>query len=245
MMPAEVALLLAAACLAVVPAAADTGVERHSQEVDVVVAAAAADTSWYGTTHHGPEFVNVLDFGAIGDGVHDDTGAIQDAINHGRLQSGMGPAPTARPFAPPRRAIVYLPPGMYVLSDTVVLWFFTHLRGSTVDPPVLLLKAHAPGFGNYSALKPLLATAGGCNQSVPWWRDNFHANDMFYNQIHSVKIRVEAGNGGTVGIYWSIAQQTSLRVCAPATRQLLHLPENVVMCRMLECGCMSEFNGNK
>ena len=182
--------------------------------VPQVIAGAAAverDTSWYGSTRHGAEFVNVRDFGARGDGVTDDTRSIQRAINHHRLQADIGPAPTARPYAPPRRAIVYLPPGTYVVSDTVVLWFFTHLRGSTVDPPTLLLRARSLGFGDAAALKPVLATAGGCNQSVPWWRDGFHANDMFYNQVHSVRLSVAAGNGGAVGLYWSIAQQTSLR----------------------------------
>ena len=174
---------------------------------------APVDTSWYGTTHHGEGFVNVKDaqFGAKGDGVTDDTAALQLAINHNRLQAGLPPAPTQRPFAPPSRAVVYLPPGTYVVSDTVVLWFFTHLRGSTLDPPTVLLKSSAAGFGDAGALKPILATAGGCNQSIPWWRDNFHANDMFYNQIHSININAGRGNSGAVGVYWSIAQQTSIR----------------------------------
>ena len=174
---------------------------------------APADTSWYGNTHHGEGFVNVKDsqFGAKGDGVTDDTAALQLAINHNRLQAGLPPAPTQRPFAPPSRAVVYLPPGTYVVSDTLVLWFFTHLRGSTLDPPTVLLKSAAAGFGDAGALKPILATAGGCNQSVPWWSDNFHANDMFYNQIHSLRIDAGRGNSGAVGVYWSIAQQTSIR----------------------------------
>ena len=170
-----------------------------------------ADTSWYGNTYHGEEFVSVTKFGAKGDGISDDTDALQRAINYNRVQSGLPPPPTQRPFAPPRRAIVYLPPGTYVVSDTLVLWFFTHLRGNTINPPTLLLASSTPGFGNASALKPILATAGGCNQSVPWWLDNFHANDMFYNQIHSINIKVGSGNEGAVGLYWSIAQQTSIR----------------------------------
>jgi hypothetical protein len=90
--------------------------------------------------------------------------------------------------------VVYLPPGTYALSDTVSLWFFTHLLGSTAGRPTLLLKPNAKGFGNSSALKPILATASGTHQSAPWWRDSFHANDMFYNQIHSLNIRVGGGN---------------------------------------------------
>eukprot|EP00729_Bicosta_minor_P015098 gene15098-31094_t len=162
--------------------------------IALLAAASPPDTSWYGNTRHGEGFVNVKDFGAMGDGVADDTQAIQEAIDSNRLQERLPPPPTQRPFAPPRRAVVYLPPGTYAVSDTISLWFFTHLRAS--------------------ALKPILATAGGCNQSLPWWLDSFHANDMFYNQIHSVDIKVDTaghGNAGAVGLYWSIAQQTSIR----------------------------------
>lgn len=206
-------------------AGADADVDADAKaraEAEAKAKAKAADSSWYAHSHHGPEFVNVLDFGAKADGITDDTAAIQRAIDHNRLQSGLPPPPTARPFAPPRRAVVYLPPGTYALSDTLKLWFFTQLRGSSVHPPTLLLKPLSPGFGGDGdgdgdgdgsalKLKPLLATAGGTNQSVPWWRDNFHANDMFYNQIHSLRIRIGAHNAGAVGLYWSIAQQTSLR----------------------------------
>ena len=44
------------------------------------------DRSWYARTRHGEEFVNVPQFGAKGDGVADDTLAIQRAVNHNRLQ---------------------------------------------------------------------------------------------------------------------------------------------------------------
>jgi glucan 1,3-beta-glucosidase len=173
----------------------------------------AADTSWYGTTHHGPEFVSVRDFGARGDNVTDDTVAIQKAINWGRLQTPVAKHPPTlggRPYAPARRAIVYLPPGRYVVADTLVLPYFTQLRGSTVEPPTLVLRASSQGFAG-PALKPIIATAGGSNQSTPWWRDGFHANDMFYLEIQSLAIEVGPSNDGAVGIFWNVAQQTSLR----------------------------------
>ena len=171
------------------------------------------DTSWYGTTYHGPEFVNVRDFGARGDNVTDDTLAIQKAINWGRLQHPVPkhvPTLGGRPYAPARRAIVYLPPGRYIVSDTLVLWYFTQLRGSTVKPPTLVLAPSASGFAG-PALKPIIATAGGSNQSIPWWLDGFHANDMFYLEIQSLSIEVGASNDGAVGLFWNVAQQTSLR----------------------------------
>ena len=33
--------------------------------------------SWYARTAHGPDFVDVRRFGAVGDGLHDDTRALQ------------------------------------------------------------------------------------------------------------------------------------------------------------------------
>lgn len=102
--------------------------------IALLAAASPPDTSWYGNTRHGEGFVNVKDFGAMGDGVADDTQAIQEAIDSNRLQERLPPPPTQRPFAPPRRAVVYLPPGTYAVSDTISLWFFTHLRVSMCTP---------------------------------------------------------------------------------------------------------------
>lgn len=48
--------------------------------------------------------INVKDFGAKGDGVSDDTSAIQAAVDYAR-QNG--------------NAVVYMPPGNYLLSDTI------------------------------------------------------------------------------------------------------------------------------
>ena len=64
--------------------------------------------------------VNVKDYGAVGDGVHDDTSAIQAAINALGLTGGE----------------VVLPPGKFLITDTIFInttgiW----LHGSGVDDP--------------------------------------------------------------------------------------------------------------
>ena len=165
------------------------------------------DASWYGTAAHpNAAFRSVLDFGAVGDGVHDDTAAIQAALNHERGVAG-AKAP----------AVVYLPPGEYLVSDTLQLWGFTELRGCSTQPPTLRLAPHAPGFDNTSALKPMVATnsAFGVNLTAgmpAWWDNALPTNFMFYMHIHSVDLDVSAaGNAGAVALYCCPAQQSSAR----------------------------------
>lgn len=166
-------------------------------------------TWWYETTSHGPAYRNVLDFGAIGDGIHDDTAAIQAAIDYNQTgYSGSNVSKSA--------AVVYLPYGTYLVSDTLTLWFYTHLVGSAACTPTILLKQSSAGFGG--GFKPIIAVNGGFNSSASehsWWLQYHqiggHANDLFYTNARNLKIVTQGNNSGAVGIYWGVAQQTSLR----------------------------------
>jgi glucan 1,3-beta-glucosidase len=170
-------------------------------------AAAAYDSSWYGSAAHpSAAFRSVTDFGARGDGATDDTAAIQAAMNH-----NVGAVNAKAP------SVVYFPPGTYLVSDTLVMWGYQELRGCSTTRPTIRLAANAPGFGNASALRPVVATNSGFNlnltQGMPAWFDNpLMSNFMFYMHMHSINVDVSApGNAGAVGIYWCPAQQTSLR----------------------------------
>ena len=115
--------------------------------------------------------------------------------------------------AGPQKApsIVYLPPGRYVISDTLVLLFHTHLVGNHRCPPTIILKANSPGFTNRSAgLKPAIAAGNGFNTSLHnWWEDP--ENRAFYTQILHLRLEIGAGNVAATGIMWGIAQQTTIR----------------------------------
>ena len=78
-----------------------------------------------------------------------------------------------------RRATVYVPSGSYLVSDTIAMWASTTLIGSSSKAPgcrsELILKDGTAGFGDASALQPLLVTTDGYNHSTKsarargWW----------------------------------------------------------------------------
>eukprot|EP01051_Picozoa_sp_SAG22_P004881 SAG22_NODE_275_length_13171_cov_11.640606_1_plen_309_part_00 len=171
-----------------------------------VAAAPAAGqqcSTWYDTTAHGSSFRSVNQFGAKGDGVADDTAAIQRAIS-----AGVGSVLQKRP------ALVYFPAGKYLVSDTLVMYYHSHLVGSLSPDPAcrseLILAPNANGFGG--SPKPMLVTDNGFgrNTSSPWWEDNTDKNMLFYAQVHHLDFDT-GGHAGAVGILWAVAQQTSLR----------------------------------
>lgn len=139
-----------------------------------VAAATITDecATWYDATPHiasNKVHRSVKDFGAAGDGVRDDTAAIQAAIDAHRGT-----------FLQKSPAAVYFPPGVYVVSDTLVMYFHTYLFGPPsgwVTRPdcraTLVLAEGAKGFESPSALKPLIATDNGFNRSMngQWWTD--------------------------------------------------------------------------
>jgi glucan 1,3-beta-glucosidase len=164
------------------------------------------DSSWYGSTAHpNPAFRAVTDFGARGDGITDDTVSIQAAIDYNRGSI------KAKSFA-----IVYFPPGIYLVSDTIVVYTGTELRGNSITPPTIRLAPNTPKFSNISSLQPLIATTGGYDQttnysSKHWWDNSLPSNCIFYVHIHKLNIDLTLGNIGATALYWCVAQQTSLR----------------------------------
>jgi hypothetical protein len=156
---------------------------------------------------HGPVFRSVRDFGAVGDGRHDDTAAFQAALDYER-----GAQYEKRP------ALVYVPPGVYRLSDTLVLWKFTHLVGDEEHPPTLVLAGHSPGFSDPQAPKPFLVTCNGwsIDPATHNWRactdqQGGSINNNFFTEIRNLRLRIEPRNAGAIAVFWRVAQQTCLR----------------------------------
>jgi hypothetical protein len=152
---------------------------------------------------------NVKDYGAVGDGVTDDTVAFLQALNSSRTQSDGTKSPVS----------VYVPPGTYLISQTLILWHETQLFGEWTNPPTLIL---APGtFPSPSNPQPFIVTAGGYNvpdyPAAGWnnWTPsttvNGSANNDFSVALEDLNLVVGSNNGGAWAIEWNCAQQTDIR----------------------------------
>ncbi|TPX12378.1 uncharacterized protein E0L32_007025 [Thyridium curvatum] len=140
-------------------------------------------------------FRNVRDYGAKGDGSTDDTAAINSAIADGN-RCGLGcDSQTTTP------ALVYFPPGVYVVSKPVVQYYYTQLVGDLASPPTL--KASA-GFQGMAVVDSDPYT----DQGASWWVNQ----NNFFRQVRNFVIDITAlpiTQGA--GIHWQVAQATSLQ----------------------------------
>ncbi|KAJ3556787.1 hypothetical protein NPX13_g10062 [Xylaria arbuscula] len=142
---------------------------------------------------------NVKDYGAVGDGVTDDTAAIQSAFyDGGRCGAFLcGSSSTTN-------AVVYFPSGTYKVSKSITMNYATIMVGNPNDPPVLQATA---GF-TLSGIGIIDAAPYQAGGSLPYGG----ATNIFWRQIKNFVIDMTAIPSATYasGIHWPTAQATSL-----------------------------------
>ncbi|KAL1994135.1 hypothetical protein VTN49DRAFT_2804 [Thermomyces lanuginosus] len=140
-------------------------------------------------------FRNVKDFGAKGDGTTDDTEAINAAISTGN-RCGLGcDSQTTTP------ALVYFPPGTYLVSKPIIQYYYTQLVGDALDLPVLKASADFTGMAVIDS-DPYTDTG-----------ENWYTNqNNFFRSIRNFVIDLTGmpPTSGT-GIHWQVGQATSLQ----------------------------------
>ncbi|KAG8624527.1 hypothetical protein KVT40_007594 [Elsinoe batatas] len=137
----------------------------------------------------------VADFGADPTGARDSTDAINAAISSGS-RCGQGcDSTTVTP------AIVYFPPGTYLVSRPIIQYYYSQLIGDAVNPPTIKAAASFQGMAVIDA-DPY--DANGVN-----WFTN---QNNFFRQVRNFVIDLTAmPQTAGAGIHWQVAQATSLQ----------------------------------
>ncbi|KAI6371097.1 hypothetical protein MCOR25_004031 [Pyricularia grisea] len=138
---------------------------------------------------------NVRDYGARGDGVTDDTAAINAALQAGN-RCGKGCASTTT-----TPALVYFPAGTYLISTSLLPPYFTMMIGDASNPPILKATSNFQGFGLIDA--------------NPYYTGdlNWASVNNFYKQIRNFVIdttNIPAQTAAT-GVHWPTSQATSMQ----------------------------------
>jgi len=144
-------------------------------------------------------FRNVKDFGAKGDGVTDDTAAINNAISSGN-RCGL---PTGCASSSVSPALVYFPSGTYLVSSPIIAYYYTELTGDARNPPTLLATAGFQGIAVIDA-DPYIPNGNGAQ-----WYVN---QDNFYRSVRNfvIDVRRMPATSSATGLHWQVSQGTSL-----------------------------------
>lgn len=120
-----------------------------------------------------------LRFGAIGDGIHDDTKAFQLAFRD-------------LPDKPFQSNTLYLSNGTYLVSDTLRWSRFFVLQGESREHTIIKLKDNCPGFTDPKTPKPVVVAGWGGRERG--------CNDAHANYVFNLTIDTGKGNPGAIAL---------------------------------------------
>ncbi len=146
-------------------------------------------------------------FPVRGDGIADDTDAVQQAINKVQETTNQG--------------ILFVPAGRYRLTKTIYIWPGIRLVGFGATRPVFVLGANTPGFQQgptymffFAGFRPgsVPATKSPIGRALPpQGSPPPDANPgTFYSAISNIDIEIQDGNPGAVGVRAHYAQHCFL-----------------------------------
>ena len=122
---------------------------------------------------------SVKTYGAVGDGVTDDTAAIQSALSDGRSNA------TEDYYGLPKA--LYFPPGTYLVHNTLQ-WngCCVTLQGSGSSSSIIRLAPDSSGFNNTASPKPVILTPQG--------------NESFRQSVWDIGLTIGSGNPGATAL---------------------------------------------
>lgn len=126
---------------------------------------------------------NIRDLGAVGDGITDDTAAIQAALDEGRRVDG-----ELSEFVLLDTPLgLYFPPGDYLITEPLV-WHgcCVTIQGAGTEETRLLVADAAPAFGDSDNPAPVLTTEDG--------------NESFRQHVRDLTINTGSSNPAAIGL---------------------------------------------
>ena len=136
-------------------------------------------------------YLTAQDFDAHADGVADDSGALQHAIDRVQETTHQG--------------TVFIPEGRYRLNKTVYVWSGIRLIGYGTKRPVFILGRNTPGFQE------------GANGYMLWFTDErtpagqpiADASEFtFYSAVTNIDFELQEGNPAAVAVRFNVAQHS-------------------------------------
>ena len=139
---------------------------------------------------------NVKDYGAKGDGVTDDTYAINNATADGN-RCGLGcDSSTTTP------AIIYFPPGTYRINNPLIQYYYTQFIGDANNLPIIMAMPTFYGIGLFDS-----------DVYLPYGFSWYTNQNNFYRQIRNFVLDITQvpPTRPVHCIHWQVAQATSLQ----------------------------------
>ncbi|KAJ7079290.1 pectate lyase superfamily protein-domain-containing protein [Mycena belliarum] len=148
-------------------------------------------------------FRNVkVDYDAVGDGVADDTDAINKAISDGGT---CGKGCSSSTISP---AVIYFPAGKYRVTKPIIPYYFTSLVGDYKNKPTLIADSNFVGIAVIDADPYVPGVSNPDGSGVNWWTNQ----NNFFRSVRNFVIDTTAMSPdqyGT-GIHWQVGQATSI-----------------------------------
>jgi hypothetical protein len=151
-------------------------------------------TSYYAARLDDPKAIYLTPdkFAVKGDGIADDSSALQEAINKVQEKTNQG--------------ILFIPSGRYRVTKTIYIWPGIRLIGFGATRPLLILAANTAGFQHGPTY--MVYFAGGrpsAGEPVP-----DASPGTFYSAISNIDFEIRDGNPGAVGVRAHYAQHCFL-----------------------------------
>jgi sugar lactone lactonase YvrE len=166
--------------------------------VSIVVAPGlAGGASFYTSRPYDPAAIYLTpeNFPVRGDGIGDDSSALQQAIDKVASSSGAG--------------VLFIPPGKYRLAKTIYVWPGVRLIGYGSTRPVFTLGENTPGFQEGAEKYMLFFSGGrGFGRSEGPPRDG--GAGTFYSAMSNIDIEIGPGNPAAIAVRFHVAQHCYL-----------------------------------